>query len=114
MEKFDYDGDYESIRVLGKNIQENKYIGLGVYQSMVIHWPKKFILRKSVFDRMHVRQLEEAAKVAATDSIVVVTMEDGVAHIWLCSKSNVKLKSKIEKHIAKKKAFGQKTEKQKT
>ena len=111
VEKYDYDGDSETIRVLGKNISENKWLGLGVYQSMELCWPKKFILKKTVFDRMHVRQLEEAGRTAATDSLVVITMEDGIAHIWLCSKSNIKLKAKIEKHIAKKKAFGQKTEK---
>lgn len=32
-------------------------------------------------------------------------MEEGIAHLYLVSKNNCKLRGKIEKHIPKKKAF---------
>jgi hypothetical protein len=34
-------------------------------------------------------------------------MEEGIAHLYLVSKNNCKLKGKVEKHIPKKKAFEQ-------
>eukprot|EP00355_Strombidium_rassoulzadegani_P007744 CAMPEP_0168616074 /NCGR_PEP_ID=MMETSP0449_2-20121227/4840_1 /TAXON_ID=1082188 /ORGANISM="Strombidium rassoulzadegani, Strain ras09" /LENGTH=303 /DNA_ID=CAMNT_0008656849 /DNA_START=336 /DNA_END=1244 /DNA_ORIENTATION=+ len=40
-------------------------------------------------------------------------MEEGIAHLFLVTKQTSKLKAKIEKHISKKKAFGQKVEQQK-
>ena len=46
-------------------------------------------------------------------SLEEVTMDEGIAHIFLVSKNTTKLKSKIEKTISKNKAFGSKTQKQK-
>jgi len=114
VDKFEYDADTDLIRVQGVNVKENQFIGLGAHQSMDIKAPMKFTLIKKQFDSMHVKKLKEAASEAQTGNILVITMEEGIAHIFLVTRSTTKLKAKIEKHISKKKAFGTKTEAQKS
>jgi len=80
---------------------------------MDVKAPMKITLIKKVFDSMHVRKLKEAASETQGGSILAITMEEGIAHIFLVTKATTKLKSKIEKHISKKKAFGNKTATQK-
>ena len=84
--KFDYDADADLIRVLGTNAKESVYIGLGAHQSINIEAPMKITLIKKRFDSMHVRKLNEAAKEATAGSMLAITMEEGVAHIFLVSK----------------------------
>ena len=59
--KIDYDPDLDEIRILGKNAQENKWIGMGIHQAMTIKAPNKITLIKHTFDSMHERKLKEAA-----------------------------------------------------
>tara|TARA_B110000285_G_C15043989_1_gene573299 strand:- start:867 stop:995 length:129 start_codon:yes stop_codon:yes gene_type:complete len=42
---------------------------------------------------------------------MAITMEEGVAHVWMISNGTTKLKFKVEKAISKRKAFGGKTDK---
>jgi len=80
--KFDYDPDADLIRVLGTNSKENNYIGLGAHQSIDITAPMKITLIKRRFDSMHVRKLNEAASESQQGSILAITMEEGIAHIF--------------------------------
>ena len=84
--KFDYDSDADHIRVLGQNAKESQYIGLGAHQSINIEAPMKITLIKKRFDSIHVKQLNEASKDATAGSMLAITMEEGVAHIFLVSK----------------------------
>ena len=111
--KIDYDPELDEIRVLGINIQENKFIGMGAHQAMTIKAPNKLTLIKQTFDSMHEKKLREAAQGTNDGQVLAITLEEGIAHLWLVSKNNTKLKGKIEKTISKKKAFVSKTEKQK-
>ena len=113
VEKFDFDGGSDVIRVLGTNAKENNWLGLGAHQSMDIKAPMQITLVKRQFDSMHVRKLKEAGAEAPQGSLLAITMEEGIAHVFLVTRSTTKLKAKIEKHIAKNKAFSSKTEKDK-
>ena len=62
---------------------------------------------------MHIKKLNEAANMTSTGHVLVITMEEGLAHLFLVTNQTSKLKAKIEKNIAKKKAFASKTDKQK-
>ena len=70
----------------------------------------KITLIKRNFDSIHVKKLKEAAGDSQAGQILAIVMEEGIAHIFLVTKSQSKLKAKIEKHISKKKAFGNKVE----
>jgi len=68
----------------------------------------KVTLIKRHFDSIHLKKLHEATSEAQTGNVLAIVMEEGIAHIFLVSKSTSKLKAKIDKHISKKKAFGEK------
>jgi len=82
IKKFDYDGDSDTIRILGINSKESPYVGLGAFQSMEITAPMKMTLIKRKFDSIHVKKLNEAIKQANSNSIIAITMEEGIAHIF--------------------------------
>ena len=58
---------------------------------------------------MHVRRLDQMIKEADSGHLVAITMEEGIANLFLVSQSKTILKSKIEKTVAKNnKAIGNK------
>ena len=103
IKKFDYLGDVDRIRVKGINVKENQYCGLGQSQGMDVMAPLKFTLIKRVFDSIHVRKLDEALSINQQGQICVLMMQEGLAQMFMVTKSQTILKSKIEKHIPKKK-----------
>ena len=59
---------------------------------------------------MHVRKLNEASSEAAQGQVLAIVMEEGIAHLFLVTKSTSRLKAKIEKTISKRKGFANKTD----
>ena len=57
--KFDYDSEADLLRFSGQVAQENKYVALGSYQSIVITPPKALTLIKKQFDYIHVKKIME-------------------------------------------------------
>ena len=49
---------------------------------------------------MHVRKLNQMIKEQDTGSVVAMTMEEGLAHIFVISQAKTLLKAKIEKSIS--------------
>jgi len=49
--------------------------------------------------------LKKATSESTHSQVLVIVMEEGIAHLVLVSKHTEKLKAKIEKSISKKKAF---------
>ena len=90
------------------NATENKWIGMGASQSMEIRPPRQLLIVKKVFDSMHVRRLDQMIKEADSGHLVAITMEEGIANLFLVSQSKTILKSKIEKSISKNKGVGNK------
>ena len=59
---------------------------------------------------MHVRKLNEASSESAQGQVLAIVMEEGIAHLFLVTKSTSRLKAKIEKTISKRKGFANKTD----
>lgn len=108
---FWYDGDSDSIRIQGTNATENQWIGLGLTQGMDVFAPRQITLVKPVFDSMHVRRLDAMGDEEKQGNLVAITMEDGLANIFLVSKNKSLHKAKIEKTVAKNKGAFSKHEK---
>ena len=109
IKSFVYDPENDSLRINGVNATENKWIGMGASQSMDIRPPRQLLIVKKVFDSMHVRRLDQMIKEADSGHLVAITMEEGIANLFLVSQSKTILKSKIEKTVAKNnKAIGNK------
>jgi protein pelota len=60
-------------------------------------------LIKPTFDSIHVKKLNDAVNLENQGHVCAILMEEGIAHLFLVSRSTSKLKAKIEKRIAKKK-----------
>ena len=56
---------------------------------------------KKVFDSMHVRRLNEMIQEQDAGNVIAITMEEGMAHIFVISQHKTLLKQKIEKSITK-------------
>lgn len=64
---------------------------------------------KPQFDSMHVRRLDTMQKEAEQGHLMAITMEEGIAHVFLVSQHKTMLRAKIEKNVAKNnKAFNNK------
>ena len=105
VEQFDYDAESDVIRITGRNATENKYLKTGQYQSLEIQAPKTLTLIKPVFDSMHVKKLNDAVNLENQGHVCAILMEDGIAHLFLVSRSTSKMKAKVEKRITKKKGI---------
>ena len=101
--KFDYMGDVDRIRVKGINVQDNNYCAKGQSQGMDVMAPFKITLIKRQFDSVHVKKLNEAIGAAQQGQVCVIMMQEGLAQMFMVTRSQTILKSKIEKHIPKKK-----------
>ena len=50
---------------------------------------------------MHVRKLNQIIQEQDVGNVIAITMEEGIAHIFVISQAKTLLKAKIEKAIAK-------------
>jgi stalled ribosome rescue protein Dom34 len=54
---------------------------------------------------MHVKKLNDATNLQDQGHVCAILMEEGIAHLFLVSRSTSKLKAKVEKRISKKKGI---------
>lgn len=101
IKSFVYDTETDTLRILGVNATENKWIGMGISQSMDIQPPRQITILKRVFDSMHVRRLDQMIKEEDQGKLIAITMEEGIAHIFIVSQHKTLMKAKVEKSIAK-------------
>jgi stalled ribosome rescue protein Dom34 len=52
---------------------------------MDIQPPRQITIRKPVFDSMHVRKLDQMIREQEQGNLIAITMEEGIAHIFLVS-----------------------------
>jgi len=57
VEKIEFDGESDKMRVFGTNAGESEYMKRGAHQAMEIFPPKKIVLIKPWFDEMHIERL---------------------------------------------------------
>jgi len=70
---------------------------------MEIFPPKKITLIKTRFDDIHLMRLKESCEPDTTAKLAVMTMEDGIANLYIINRQTSILKSKIERSIPKNK-----------
>lgn len=68
---------------------------------MDVQPPRQITILKRVFDSMHVRRLDQMVKEEDQGNLIAITMEEGIAHIFIVSQHKTLLKAKVEKSIAK-------------
>jgi len=104
VEEIEYDADRGSLRVKGRNREENSFVKLGSYHTLELEVNKDFTVRKARWDAMHLEQLDEAVDVSRRAQIAAVVMQMGLAHLCLVTSQLTIVRSRIEQHVAKKRS----------
>ena len=71
---------------------------------MEIFPPKKIVLIKPRFDDAHIERLNEACTPELNAKLAIMVMDEGIANLFVMTRSTSILKQKIEKSIPKNKS----------
>ncbi|KAI4364619.1 hypothetical protein MLD38_020685 [Melastoma candidum] len=102
VEAVDYDKVGAVLRIRGKNILENEHVKIGAFHTLEIELQRPFVLRKEIWDSLALDVLHQATDPAASADLVVVLMQEGLAHIILVGRSVTTTRSRIETSIPRK------------
>jgi len=105
IKSFQYDAENDSLRINGINARENKWIGIGMNQAMDIRPPRQIMIVKREFDSIHVARLKQMIQEEDQGQLIAITMEEGIAHIFIVTQHKTMLKQKVEKTVAKSTKF---------
>jgi len=74
-------------------------------QAMDIHPPRQIMIVKRDFDSIHVMRLNQMIQEEDQGHLIAITMEEGIAHIFIVTQHKTMLKQKVEKTVAKSTKF---------
>ena len=83
VKSYQYDAENDSLRINGLNARENRNIAMDQQQAMDIRPPRQIMIVKPIFDSMHVRRLNQMIHEQDVGSVVAITMEEGLAHLFV-------------------------------
>ncbi|KAI3384657.1 hypothetical protein SNEBB_009034 [Seison nebaliae] len=103
VEEIEFDSSNSSLRVKGRNIEENQYVKKGAYHTLDIIIQRKFRLNKSCWDSFAHKRLKEITSGSQyDDNIGAILMHEGLANICLITRTNTNVLQKIDSSISKK------------
>jgi len=103
VERVEFDAEQCSLRINGKNIEENEHVKLGQFHTVELELHKSFKLDKSCWDQIYLDLLNISSDIAQRSDIAAIVLQEGLCHICLVSSSMTVTKSRIERNIPKKK-----------
>lgn len=102
VESVDYDGEGEAVRVKGRNTTETEHVKLGAYHTLDLDTGRPVRIEKHEWDGVDVVRLREAADPAANADLAVMTMDEGLANVFLVGGSVTSHRAKVEKAMPRK------------
>ena len=113
VEKIEFDMEQCSLRILGRNIAEDKrkLIKMGQFHTIDIELGDVFTIRKEFWDDMFLDSLKDAIDPVKKAEVAAIVMQEGLAHLCLMKSALTVTKSRIERRIPKKKHINQGREK---
>lgn len=96
----------QTIRISGKNVEENKYVKVGAHHTVEIDLDVNptLTLSKEVWDSVSRKRLEDACSMKHKDHIAAVIMQEGKAHIVIITSVMTLTKAHITYNIPRKKS----------
>ena len=104
VEAAEYDPADATLRVKGRNAEENEHVKLGAYHTLELAPGRAFTLRKARWDSVYLDRLREATDVAARAQVAAVVMQMGLALVCLVTDQMTLVRAKVELSVAKKRA----------
>lgn len=102
VDKIDFDPQGGTLRLSGRNVEENKFVKQGQHHTLEIEVNRKITILKPKWDSIFLKRLEEATDLAKTADVAAVVLVEGKAHLCLLTNHMTIEKQKIEKSIPKK------------
>lgn len=91
-----------TIRIKGKNLQENKFVKVGQYHTVELGINRPVSLWKPCWDAIYLDRLHMASDASATAEAAVILMQPGLAHVNLITSHMTSTVARIETAIPKK------------
>lgn len=102
IETIEFDPEKCSLRVKGRNTEENEHVKKGQYHTLEVELNRQFTLEKTYWDSMFRDTLKIACDPVRGSEIAAVVMQEGLAHVCLITPSMTLTMARIEKKIVKK------------
>jgi len=102
VENIDFDTQACMLRLKGRNIEENQHVKMGAYHTIDLELHKKFILKKSEWDSVHLERIELATDPGRSADVAALIMAEGVAQVCLVTSCMTVTRAKIEVGIPRK------------
>jgi protein pelota len=109
VERIAFDTDECTLRLTGKNMEENEHVKMGQYHTINIGIGQPFTIEKDCWDAIYLQRLEDATDVTKKAEIAAIVMQEGLAYVCLVTKSMTLTRSKIETSFPKKSQFASAT-----
>ncbi|KAJ1960585.1 Translation factor pelota [Dipsacomyces acuminosporus] len=97
-----FDVQAGALRINGRNIAENKYVGLGQYHTLDLEMNQPFTLSKPEWDLISLQRIKDACDITRQADVAAVTMQEGLAIICLLTQYMTVVRQRIEVPIPRK------------
>lgn len=111
VDKIDFDPQGGTLRLSGRNVEENKFVKHGQYHTLEVEINRKITILKQYWDTIFLKRLEEAADISKTADVAAIVLTEGKSHVCLLTNHMTIEKQKIEKSIPKKRYSAESHEK---
>ena len=97
-----YGEDFLELTIKGKNLQENKYLQVGQFQTIHVELNYPITIYKNNWDKMHLQKLQQGVDASTSADTAAMIMDEGLATLCFIRNNITQTKAKIEKNIPKK------------
>ncbi|KAJ2507904.1 Translation factor pelota [Coemansia sp. RSA 2052] len=97
-----FDVQAGALRINGRNIAENKFVGFGQYHTLDLEMNQPFTLSKPEWDLISLQRIKDACDITRQADVAAVTMQEGLAVICLLTQYMTVVRQKIEVPIPRK------------
>eukprot|EP00123_Amoebidium_parasiticum_P013529 comp22011_c0_seq1/m.31873 comp22011_c0_seq1/g.31873 ORF comp22011_c0_seq1/g.31873 comp22011_c0_seq1/m.31873 type:complete len:392 (-) comp22011_c0_seq1:150-1325(-) len=102
VEDIQFDTQACTLRLNGRNVEENQYVKMGAYHTLDLELNRKFTLTKKEWDSVSEGRVQEACDPAKTADVAAVICQEGLGYLCLITSSMTLVKAKIEVSIPRK------------
>lgn len=102
VESIHFDSEKGIVIAKGRNIQDNQYVRIGLFHTLVIQFNQQFTIAKLSWDTVSLDRVYIACQSTQNSEIAAVVMHEGLAHVCLVLPNMTLVKAKIEMRIPRK------------
>ncbi|KAJ1894474.1 Translation factor pelota, partial [Kickxella alabastrina] len=97
-----FDVQAGALRINGRNIVENKHVGIGQYHTLDLEMNQPFTLSKPEWDMISLQRVKDACDITRQADVAAITMQEGLAVICLLTQYMTVVRQRIEVPIPRK------------